>query len=105
MKNPLGSNIPQARHNVSDAIKAIAAGDIDEAMDLLDEALPLMYRQAPLKMAPVKQRIKITKEVCDQIRLLAATHPDWTNAEIAVAVGLPSCGSGRVTEVLQGLRE
>ena len=76
----------------------------DELREEIEEALGKMTRQRPVKQAPVKQRIKITPSVCEDIRRVAASHPTATNAEIAVMVGLPSCGSGRVTEVLQGLR-
>lgn len=100
-----GSNIPAARElliGLYDRLMASGSERITryEAATIIEEALGMMTRRKPVQVAP-RQNKPVTAEVKAHIKELAATNPDWTMQNIAVAAGT---NSGRVSEVLNGLR-
>lgn len=104
MINPNGSNIPEARTLLS-SVLAGHAGYVDpDAEDTIKQALDLMTRQKPLRVARTQQRVKIDHIMVIAVKQLAADLA-LSNADIAERVGLPKCASGRVTEILQGLHD
>lgn len=102
MKNPNGSDVPLARDILLNILATNLNLDADARSGLF-KALLLMHRAKPLRVADTQQRKKITPAMKAMIFALA---PDTSlsNSDIAVRVGLPACGSGRVSEVLAGLR-
>jgi len=95
-----GSNVPLAR----EILRGISRDDVmPDAWEQIQEALTLMTRAKTVRKAPNKMRGRITELMKQRIHELAATT-NLTCAEIALAVGLPPSASGRVSEVLHGLR-
>lgn len=105
MKNPNGSDIPFARNLISGVIVNLRNGNMtpEVAANWLEIAHAKLTRQKALRQAKKQQTMPITEQMKADIRYLASDDR-LSNADIAELVGLPKCASGRVTEVLQGLR-
>lgn len=98
-----GSNIPKARSIIQGLIDDIAP-ERGFKLYVLHEALALMTR-APAKRRARPQPNSSTVTPEQKARILElAQNRNMTCAHIATAVGLPSSASGRVSEVLHGLR-
>jgi hypothetical protein len=104
-----GSNIPAAREIVSEVLSELnslasyghaSPDDIAAQAGRLREALGMMTRRQPVKVAPRRGQ-PVTEAVKARIKQLAAANPDWSMQQIAVEAGT---NSGRVSEVLNGLR-
>ncbi len=100
-----GSNIPAAREmleGLRDRLRNTGTDPItrQEAAATIEIALGMMTRRKPVKVAP-RQGQPVTPAMKDRIVKLAQSSPDWTMQRIAVEVGT---NSGRVSEVLNGLR-
>lgn len=88
----MGSNIPEARRLLREALKH----DMDPAARAeVSQALDMMTRAAPVRRASMQHRL--TNKKRDMIREIAATHPDMHLADIAQMAGV---NPGRVSEVL-----
>lgn len=87
--------IPEIRARLR--AKAQETGDPELAM-LADE----LRRRPPNVRARRPTSRKMTPQVQAEIMALAAKHPDWSNQDIAVAVGV---NAGRVSETLNGYRQ
>lgn len=93
-----GSDIPGARAIIEQVINDNTLQHGHKAR--LQEALAKMTRRRPVKVAP-RQTKPVTAEVRAEIRRIAAENPDWTMQQIGTAT---DTNSGRVSEVLNGLR-
>lgn len=103
MINPNGSNVPQARKLLQEILSGNLGYVDPDVHEQIQEALDLMRRQRPVRVANTQQRIRITPAIKAAVLALAGDLT-LSNADIAKRVGLPHCASGRVTEILQGLR-
>lgn len=93
MKNPNGSDIPQARELLVKALQFKEWARVEEALALLRRATAV--RRAPEESA------KVTARVAEKIRAFAVANPNMPLQEIAVWF---HTNSGRVSEALHGLR-
>lgn len=75
--------------------------NLDLAKTFLEQALRNMTRKSPVRKAR-QERVRIDDETKRRIQLLADQNPRLTMHEIASMTGVRS--SGRVSEVLNGLR-
>ena len=90
-------SIPAARELLAEALKEPVPEDKDV---LIEEAIALMYRRAPVTNAPV-QSMKVTATIAANIRRYHKNNPYKTQQQIAAAF---STNSGRVSEALRGER-
>lgn len=103
MRNPNGSDIFVVRRIIADLINGKYGTIDDVASTHLAFAYIKSFRASPLRKADIQQRIPITVKMKQDIFSVSGDM-SLSNADIAELVGLPKCASGRVTEVLQGLR-
>lgn len=103
MKNPNGMDTIEARKLLWELRQDLAALEMTGFVQRIDNILPKLYKQKRMRQGRVQQRIKIDAAV-KAVILAHAGFDGLSNADIAVRAGLPPCASGRVSEVLQGLR-
>ena len=95
------SNIPIARDHLAAARRYLAAGNYGAVAYEIEQALQLMTREKPVRLA-TRRREYITEKVRQDIHDLSRRFPDMTQHEIANRLHLRSVG--RVSEVLNHLR-
>lgn len=95
------SNIPRARRYIERALDYVQHGESPLAKKYLALALENMTRKPPVRRARSKP-VKIDAALKAHIKRLAKIWPDKTIHEIASMAGVRN--SGRVSEVLNGLR-
>ena len=95
MKHNPPSDVPRAR-------RLLETGIATRDWSYVEAALPLMTRAKAVRRARTKQK-PITAAQIQRTKLIALREPDTHEHEIANRVGLPN--SGRVSEILNGLRK
>jgi len=103
MHNPNGSDIRGARNLLTEIMRGEHGFVPARAREVIVQALDKMWRAEPLRRGNNQQDTEITDEMKRQVFRLAK-NLDLSNSDIAVAIGLPPCSGGRVSEILQGLR-
>ena len=92
------SDIPRAREIIELAARLLDPNDPARAM--LQVALPMLTREAPVRRAPTQKR-KMTARLKAQICAYARQNPAAHLSDIAVHFNV---NQGRVSEVLNGKR-
>lgn len=98
------SNIPEARRLLNALRDRLRTEPRwmgpDEIQTHLDEILPLLDRQAPIRKSEIRSAM-MTKGLAKTIRACATANPEWSQMELAE---LFHVNTGRVSEALNNKR-